>query len=202
MKYILVFLITLFIVDCFPSFNYTKEERIKKRKELQKKMVECILEGDISESLKIKVSKFKEENSYKIYHLFTSELSESDRTVVRKCRRQMILDMRTIYGGRFGHFFNYSRIHDHFQHHYPHDKFNFTDRHGESNSSSQLINHSDPLPSHFLNHSEPLPSHHHDFNSSHSHSSNSAHSQMHSSNSSQLYPSGSLSHPNSSNANQ
>ena len=189
MKYILVFLITLFIVDCFPSYNYTKEERIKKRKELQKKMVECILEGDISESLKSKVAEFKEENSYKIFQLFTNKLSESDRTVVRKCRRQMIMNMRTIYGGRFSRFYNYSRIHEHFQHHYHHD--NFPDRHGESNSSSHLLNHSDPLHSHY-----------HDFNSSHLHSSNSAHSQMHNLNSSQMHPSGSLSHPHSSNTNQ
>ena len=189
MKYILVFLITLFIVDCLPSYNYTKEERIKKRKELQKKMVECILDGDISESLKSKVVEYKDENSYKIFHLFTNKLSESDKTIVRKCRRQMILNMRSIYGGRFSHLYNYSRIHEHFQHHYRHD--NFTDRHRESNSSFHLLNHSDPLHSH-----------HHDFNSTHSHSSNSAHSQMHNSNSSHLHPSDALSHPNSSNANQ
>ena len=189
MKYALVFLITLSIVVCFPSYNYTKEERIKKRKELQKKMIDCILEGNISESLKSKVVEYKDEKSYKIFHLFTNKLSESDRNIVRKCRTEMIMNMRSIYGGRFGRFYNYPRIHDRFPHHYLHANDTFLYRH--SNSTS-----------YHLYHFGPLRSGHHDFNSSHANSSNSAHSQIHNSNSTQTHPSGSLSHAHSPNANQ
>ena len=210
MKYILVFLIILSIVVCFPS-NYTKEERIKKRKELQQKMFDCILEGNISESLKSKVKEYKVEKSFKLYQFFTSKLSESDRAVVRNCRRQMVMNMRSIYGGRFRRFYNYSRTHMHFQIHYPHNNDTFGHRHWGSNSSS-----------HHFYYSDPLRSHHHEFNSSHSnshsfnstlfkiqqsnfsyvHSPNSAHSQVHNSNSTQSHPSGSLFHPHSPKSNQ
>ena len=208
MKYILVFLITLSIVVCFPN-QYTKEERIKKRKELQQKMIECILGGDISESLKSKVAEIKEEKYFKIFHLFTNKLGESDLKVVRKCRREMIMNMRSIYGGRFGRFYNYSRIHEHFQNHYPHGNGTFVHRHWGSNSSSHHFYYSDPLRS---RHHEFNTSHSHSFDSVHSemhhsnfthtHSSNSAHSQIHNSNSTQSHPSGSLSHLHSSNATQ
>jgi len=209
MKYAFLFLITLSIAICFPSHNYTKEERIQKRKELQKKMVECVLEGDISASLKSKVEEYKDEKSYKIYSLFSSKLSESDRDVLRKCRREMIMNMRKIYGGRADRFYNYSRIHDHFRHFYQHGNRTFEHNHGEFNSSSHHLDHDHPLHS---NHHEFDSPHSHSFNSTHSHMhdsnfshvhpSNSFHSLMHNASSSHSHPSGSNSHPHSSNTTQ
>ena len=130
-------------------------------------MIECLLAGNISEDFKSKIVEQKEEKSYKIFHLFTKKLIESDRLVVRKCRREMLMKMRTIYGGRFHHNFNYSRFHNHFLFHHHHGNETNEDNHGTFNSSS----------SHLFQ-SAPLQSLHDEFNSTHSNSSDSANSQM------------------------
>jgi hypothetical protein len=186
MKYVLVFLIALVLVDCFPyrQSTFTKEQRLKRRKKFKQEMVDCLLQENISGKLKSKIEEYKEDETKKVFFLLSSDIGESDKLAVRKCRRQTIISIRKIFGGRFHRTFNHSNpfYHDHFHH----DNDSFEHKHEE--------NHADTHPSH----SGPDHSHKHEFNSEHSHSSNPDHSKMHQFNATHSHPSGSHAHPSGS----
>ena len=186
MKYVLVFLIALALVDCFPyrQYTYTKEQRLKRRKEFKKEMVDCLLQENISGKLKSKIEEYKEDDTKKVFFLLSLDISESDKLAIRKCRRQTIMSIRKMFGGRFHHTFNHTNplYHDHFHH----DNDSFGDKHGENHNGTHPY------------HSGPEHSHKHEFNSEHSHSSNAHFNATHShlsENHSHPHPSASHSHP-------
>ena len=184
MKYVLVFLIALALVDCYPyrQFTYTKEQRLKRRKQFKKEMVDCLLQENISGKLKSKIEEYKEDETKKVFFLLSSDISESDKLAVRKCRRQTIMSIRKMFGGRFHRTFNHSN--PHYYDHFHHNNDTFEHKHGE--------NHTDSHPYH----SAPDHSHKHEFNATHSHPSG---SHVHPSGS-HIHPSGSHAHPSGSHA--
>ena len=188
MKYVLVFLLALALVDCYPyrHFTYTKEQRLKRRKQFKKEMVDCLFQEDISGKLKSKIEEYKEDETKKVFFLLSSDISESDKLAVRKCRRQTIMSIRKTFGGRFHRTFNHSN--PHYYDHFRHDNDNFEHKHGENHTNSHPY------------HSGPEHSHKHEFNADHSHSSNSDHFKMHHFNATHSHPSGSHSHPSGSHA--
>ena len=193
MRYVLVCLIALVLVDCFPvrQYTFTKEQRLKRKKKFKKEMVECLLQENISEKLKSKIEEYKEDETKKIFFLLSADISESDKLAVRKCRRQTLINIRKMFGGRFHRTFNHSNpnYHEHFHHGYD----SFEDKHGE--------NHTGPHPYHSGPHHSYKPefsSEH--FNTTHSHPSGSLSHPIPSGNHSHPYPSGSNSHPHPSNS--
>ena len=179
MRYVLVFLIAVVLVDCFPNrlSTFTKEQRLKRKKKFKKEMVECLLQENISGKLKSKIEEYKEDETKKVFFLLSSDISESDKLAVRKCRRQTLISIRKMFGGRFHHTFNHSNPHYH--EHFHHDNDSFEDKHGEDHTG------------HHPYHSGPHHSHKHEFDSEHFNANHSHPSGNHS----HPCPSGSNSHP-------
>ena len=179
MRYVLVFLIALVLVDCFPvrQSTFTKEQKLKRHKKFKAEMVKCLLEENISAKLKSKIEEYKEDETKKVFFLLSSDISDSDKLAVRKCRRQTFISIRKMFGGRFHRTFNHSNPHYHEHSHDDNDSFE--DKHGG--------NHTSPHPYH----SGPHHSHKHEFDSEHF---NATHPHP-SGNHSHPHPSGSHSHP-------
>ena len=115
MRRFVIFLILMVFVVCPFPHQMDLETRKQKRKQFQKEIIECILESDkISSELKQKVEENKDENSKKILHLYTSDLKEEDREVIRKCRRQYFLKIRNMYKEGY-----HERFNRNFTHHFP-----------------------------------------------------------------------------------
>ena len=182
MKYVLVFLIALVLVDCIPNrHSFTKEQRLKRKKKFKEEMVQCLLKESISEQLKTKIEEYKEDENKKSSFLFQSGISESDKLAIRKCRRQTIMDVRKTFGGRFHHVFN--RTNPHYHEHFHHKNLTLEDKHEENNTDSHPY------------HSGPHHSHKHEFNSNeHPHPSCSDHPKMSHLNHEHPHPSGSEHH--------
>ena len=101
MRSVLVFLVVLALVVCpHPEFN--REERLKKRKEFQKDLADCILKSEAaSADLKKQIEDNKDDDLRKVLHLFTSKLDSNDREIIRKCRRELFGKIREMHRGRF-----------------------------------------------------------------------------------------------------
>ena len=101
MKAFLVFLIMMVFVVCPPP-HFHAEERLKRRREFQKNMVDCILKSEgVSAELKKKIEDNKEEDLRKILHLYLTKLDSSDREIIRKCRKELFTKMRESFKDRF-----------------------------------------------------------------------------------------------------
>ena len=157
MKYVLVFLVALALVDCFPvhQHTYTKERILKRRKQFKKEMVECLLGESISEKLKAKVQEYKDDETKRVFFLLNSDINDQDKLAVRKCRRQTQISIRKMFGGRFHRIFNHTN--PQYVDHFHHDNDTFGHKHGENAADSHPYHHSGP--------------HHSINNSEHSHSS-------------------------------
>ena len=104
MRFVLFAVVLISLILCQPHHEMNKEERLKRKKEFQKELVECILNnGTISAELKKQVEDNKEEDLRKILHLFTEKLESTDREVIRQCRRQLFTKMREAIRSRFNH---------------------------------------------------------------------------------------------------
>ena len=94
MKIVLFFLVLLVVVVCPPP-KFNKEEALKRRKELQNQISECILKSEsVSADLKKKIEDNKEGDLRKILQLSHIKLDSNDREIVRKCRREFFEKMR------------------------------------------------------------------------------------------------------------
>ena len=200
MRYVLLFLIALVLVDCYPyrQNTFTKEQRLKRKKKFKKEMVECLLEENISGKLKSKVEEYKEDDSKKVFFLLSSDISESDKLAVRKCRRQTMISVRKTFGGRFHRTFN--RSNPHYREHLKHD--DDEEKHGKN--MTLLHHHKKELdPEHSNDEHGHFKKHHlKDFNATHSHPSGSSAHPHPSGSSAHSHPSGSSahSHPSGSSA--
>ena len=127
MKGVLLFIFLAALVVCQhpDSHEGKKEERIHRRKQIQKDIHDCILKGDISTELKNKLEENKDEDLRHTLHLFLNKLDTKDREVIRKCRREVFGKMREMFKNRkFDSFMNRTRYR-----HHPllHERYNHTE---------------------------------------------------------------------------
>ena len=109
MKGVLLFLVLIALVACQPPHEFNREERMKRRKEFQKQLADCILKDEsISADLKKKIEDNKDDDLRKVLHLYISKLDTNDREIIRKCRRELFSKMREIHRGKFQERFNHS----------------------------------------------------------------------------------------------
>ena len=103
MKSVLIFLVLMVFVVCPPP-HFNIEERMKRRREFQNNMVDCIVKSEgVSAELKKKIEDNKEEDLRKILHLYLTKLDTSDREIIRKCRRELFTKMRESFRNRWEH---------------------------------------------------------------------------------------------------
>ena len=150
---LILFLIAL--VFC-PYVEHTKMERKRMRKQYEKEIFKCILEeNEISSDLKKQLEYEEEEDFRKVVRDNFPSVSESDREVIRKCRREYYKKMRTLFKDIMHERFNknYSNYehhfdieeHDHHEHeHKPeneHNNFDHEDHHQENPEHLDHRNH-------------------------------------------------------------
>ena len=109
MRVVLVFLVLVALVLCNPPHEFNREERIKRRKEFQTQLADCILKSEsLSPELKKQIEDNKDDDLRKILHLYITKLDTNDREIIRKCRRELFGKMREMHRGRFQERFNHS----------------------------------------------------------------------------------------------
>ncbi len=94
MKKILLFLFLITFIICPPS-DSVKEEMMRRRKEKDEKIKECILKSSMaSDYIKNLIKENKDENVMKKFHHRNKDISENDHKVIKQCRFQMIESLR------------------------------------------------------------------------------------------------------------
>ena len=87
MKKIFIFSILIIFITCQIA---EKKEKIKKKylKQFRKEIFDCIIENEKSSNfLKKKIKDYMDEDYEKILRVFISRLSNKDRIIIRKCRK-------------------------------------------------------------------------------------------------------------------
>ena len=116
MKGVLLFIFLAALVVCQhpDSHEGRHEQRIHRRKQIQKDISDCILKGDISTELKNKLEENKDEDLRHTLHLFLNKLDTKDREVIRKCRREVFGKMREMFkSSKFENFLNRTKYRHH-----------------------------------------------------------------------------------------
>ena len=116
MKGVLLFIFLAALVVCQhpDSYEGRHEQRIHRRKQIQKDISDCILKGDISTELKNKLEENKDEDLRHTLHLFLNKLDTKDREVIRKCRREAFGKMREMFkSSKFENFLNRTKYRHH-----------------------------------------------------------------------------------------
>ena len=109
-----IFLATLVVCQGPETHEGQHEERIHRRKQIQKEICDCILKEDISSELKTKLEENQGEDLRHTLHLFLNKLDTKDREVIRKCRREVFGKMREMFKNRkFDSFMNRTRYRHH-----------------------------------------------------------------------------------------
>ena len=109
MRVVFIFLVLIALVLCQPPHEFNREERVKRRKEFQKQLADCILRSEsISSELKKQIEDNKDDDLRKVLHLYVTKLDTNDREIIRKCRRELFGKMREMHRGRFQERFNHS----------------------------------------------------------------------------------------------
>ena len=101
MKSIFLFFLLILIINCIPySAN---EEKEKRRKEAQNKMVDCILKSQNgSDELKKEVEENKGNDLRRFFHHLIEKLGKNDQDVIRKCRREIVNNKNQFQPKNFG----------------------------------------------------------------------------------------------------
>ena len=166
MKEALIFLFLIVLVVC-PYPSYDRDERIAKRKVFLNQLKECILKDEnISNDLKNQLQENKDDDLRKVLFTQFSKLEQSDREIIRKCRKEYYEKVRFMNRERFEGRFNHSYP---FLHHFPflHRNRTFNDSHHVS--ENDVTSHTSAHPS---KSGPPCNSSH---SSAHAHPSASAH---------------------------
>ena len=102
MKNYLLFAILMAIAICHPNDHF-REERMKRRKEFQKELTNCIVTSEgLSQNLKKQIEDNKDEDLRKILHLYLDKLDANDREIIRKCRREVFSKVSQFHKERMG----------------------------------------------------------------------------------------------------
>ena len=111
---LILFLATLVVCQGPETHEGQHEERVHRRKQIQKEICDCILKEDISSELKTKLEENQDEDLRHTLHLFLNKLDTKDREVIRKCRREVFGKMREMFKNRkFDSFMNRTRYRHH-----------------------------------------------------------------------------------------
>ncbi len=116
MKGFLLFIFLLSLAMCQHSDTHygTTEERIQRRKKIQKEICECLLKEDISSELKSKLEENKDQDLRHTLHLFMNKENSKDKEIIRKCRREVFGKMRDMFRNRkFDGFLNRTKYRHH-----------------------------------------------------------------------------------------
>ena len=100
MKGVLLFIFLAALVVCQHPESGKHEERIPRRKQIQKDISDCILKGDISTELKNKLEENKDEDLRHTFHLFLNKPDTKDSEVIKKCRREVFGKIRDMFKSR------------------------------------------------------------------------------------------------------
>jgi hypothetical protein len=152
MKGFLLFIFLLSLAMCQHSDTHygTTEERIQRRKKIQKEICECLLKEDISSELKSKLEENKDQDLRHTLHLFMNKENSKDKEIIRKCRREVFGKMRDLFKNRkFYGFLNRTKYR-----HFPflHDRLRMNSTHEvteekKSENSTVSSAKSSPFPS-------------------------------------------------------
>ena len=122
---LILFLATLVVCQGPETHEGQHEERVHRRKQIQKEICDCILKEDISSELKTKLEENQDEDLRHTLHLFLNKLDTKDREVIRKCRREVFGKMREMFKNRkFDSFMNRTRYR---YHPLLHERYNHTE---------------------------------------------------------------------------
>ena len=111
---LILFLATLVVCQGPETHEGQHEERVHRRKQIQKEICDCILKEDISSELKTKLEENQDEDLRHTLHLFLNKLDTKDREVIRKCRREVFGKMRDMFKSRkFENFLNRTKYRHH-----------------------------------------------------------------------------------------
>ena len=132
MKIILIFFVIIIFVICpYSNFNRNQDLRKRIRKIFQNKLEECIINNS-SDFLKNKIKKNEYEDLRNILFAYFSKLNNTDRELIRKCRREFYEKYRIM---------NRERFNDRLNHTYPYHH-NFSSHASEHNSFNVSHSHS------------------------------------------------------------
>ena len=96
MKNFLIFLFLLVFIICEPSDLSTEEIR-KRRKILEQDMINCIIKsGSATNEFKREIEKKEGDKLRLILRKYLSKLDTNDRFIIKKCRREIFLNLRKI----------------------------------------------------------------------------------------------------------
>ena len=116
MRVFLFSLLILLVVCPIPHNieHLTHHERLQRRKKFQKEIIDCVLNSEISKSLKEKLEENKEKDLREMIHLFMNKVDTKDKEIIRKCRREIFSKMRDMFRlKRHDHFVNRTRFRKH-----------------------------------------------------------------------------------------
>ena len=102
MKGFLLFLFLSSLVMCQHPDTHegSSEERLQRRKKIQKEVCECLLKEDISSELKTKLEENKDQDLRHTLHLFMNKEDSKDKELIRKCRREVFGKLRDLFKNR------------------------------------------------------------------------------------------------------
>ena len=134
---LILFLATLVVCQGPETHEGQHEERVHRRKQIQKEICDCILKEDISSELKTKLEENQGEDLRHTLHLFLNKLDTKDREVIRKCRREVFGKMREMFKNRkFDSFMNRTRYR---YHPLLHERYNHTEPIEEKKPEDSII---------------------------------------------------------------
>ena len=108
------FLLTLVICQHPDTHEGRMEERIQRRKKIQKEICDCLLKEDISSELKSKLEENKDDDLRHTLHLFMNKENTKDKELIRKCRREAFDKLRDLFKNRkFDGFLNRTKYRHH-----------------------------------------------------------------------------------------
>ena len=139
---LILFLATLVVCQGPETHEGQHEERVHRRKQIQKEICDCILKEDISSELKTKLEENQGEDLRHTLHLFLNKLDTKDREVIRKCRREVFGKMREMFKNRkFDSFMNRTRYR---YHPLLHERYNHTEPIEEKKPEDSTIEEKKP----------------------------------------------------------
>ena len=111
MRNVLIFFVLIVFVIC-PNPQFPFERRIKKIKEFQQQLFNCIINNkNINTDLKKKLQDNKEKDLKKIIKSFFTKLDSNDREIIIQCRREILSKLSKSFKGILQNKFNYTSQH-------------------------------------------------------------------------------------------
>ena len=92
MRIIVLFLLLFVLISCQPELP--RERHKHHRQEMHEKIKACISKSDASETLKNAFNENSDSNMRTIFHTLKSKLEDSDKLILRSCRKEAFKVLR------------------------------------------------------------------------------------------------------------